>query len=194
MDDRDALIELLDTLEPWDDKEADHLAFSRNWIASGAQLCRTEPPDNPAVHLVSYVAPFDQDSGRLLLAAHRKSGLWLPPGGHVEPGETPWQAAVRETAEELGIVATPWPGCGTTPLFVTVTLTRGHVPHTDVSLWHVITATPDDIVGFDEREFDSLRWIRLSDARTEPADTTDPHLSRFAEKLSDRAERRCPQL
>lgn len=30
-------------------------------------------------------------------------GMWAFPGGHVEPGETPEQAALRETLEEIGI-------------------------------------------------------------------------------------------
>ncbi|MEU4312510.1 NUDIX domain-containing protein [Nocardia sp. NPDC024068] len=32
-----------------------------------------------------------------------KAGLWLPPGGHVEPDEHPARTACREVAEELGI-------------------------------------------------------------------------------------------
>jgi len=33
---------------------------------------------------------------------HARLGGWLPPCGHAEPGETPDQAAERETLEELG--------------------------------------------------------------------------------------------
>lgn len=34
---------------------------------------------------------------------HKRLGGWMQPGGHVDPGEAPWQAAVRETAEETGL-------------------------------------------------------------------------------------------
>src|SRR3990167_1627960 len=40
---------------------------------------------------------------RLLLHKHAKLGKWLPPGGHVEPNETPPEAARRETKEETGL-------------------------------------------------------------------------------------------
>ena len=30
-------------------------------------------------------------------------GGWLQPGGHIDTGETPWEAALRETREELGV-------------------------------------------------------------------------------------------
>jgi 8-oxo-dGTP pyrophosphatase MutT (NUDIX family) len=48
--------------------------------------------------------------GRVLLglrAAHRRSapGCWDLIGGHVEPGETPAEALVREVLEELGVSA-----------------------------------------------------------------------------------------
>ena len=53
-----------------------------------------------------------------------------------------------------------------------------------MSLWHVIAAAPTDIDAFDEREFEAVRWIGLSEACAEPADTTAPHLSRVAAKLA----------
>ena len=38
-----------------------------------------------------------------MLHLHRKLGMWLPPGGHIEPGELPDEAAVREVLEETGV-------------------------------------------------------------------------------------------
>lgn len=41
--------------------------------------------------------------GKVLLVKHKKLGIWLAPGGHVEPNELPHQAAEREFFEETGI-------------------------------------------------------------------------------------------
>ena len=38
-----------------------------------------------------------------LLLLHRKLGIWVPPGGHIEPNELPNHAAVREVREETGL-------------------------------------------------------------------------------------------
>jgi 8-oxo-dGTP diphosphatase len=58
-----------------------------------------------ARHLTASAAVIDPDADRVLLVWHRASGLWMLPGGHVDPGESPAEAALREVLEETGIVA-----------------------------------------------------------------------------------------
>lgn len=38
-----------------------------------------------------------------LLHDHKRLDLWLPPGGHIDRGELPHEAAVREVHEETGL-------------------------------------------------------------------------------------------
>ncbi|MCX6767277.1 MAG: NUDIX domain-containing protein [Candidatus Micrarchaeota archaeon] len=48
-------------------------------------------------------AAYIVSNGRILLVKHRKLGLWLPPGGHIEEGELPDEAVKREVREETGL-------------------------------------------------------------------------------------------
>lgn len=64
------------------------------WLASAVGEAR--PP------LAAEVWVFDGRLERVLMVEHRWRG-WVAPGGTVEPGETPREAAVREVAEETGV-------------------------------------------------------------------------------------------
>jgi len=48
------------------------------------------------------VAILDREKG-LLLCKHADKDIWVTPGGLIEPGEHPADAAVRETWEETGL-------------------------------------------------------------------------------------------
>jgi 8-oxo-dGTP diphosphatase len=64
------------------------------WVAAAGS--------SPADPLGAEVWVFDADLSRVLLVLHPWRG-WVPPGGQVEPGETPREAARRELCEETGV-------------------------------------------------------------------------------------------
>ncbi|MGW8381067.1 NUDIX hydrolase [Streptomyces sp. ODS28] len=51
---------------------------------------------------VAYALVILRHEGRCLMAYQRQRGLWELPGGGIDPGETPREAAVRELWEETG--------------------------------------------------------------------------------------------
>jgi 8-oxo-dGTP pyrophosphatase MutT (NUDIX family) len=169
-------------LRPLDAIEAGHREQVLAWIASGAELCCLAKPATPPMHLVSYFVVVDKSQQRLLLVEHRNAGLWLPPGGHVEPGEHPRETVAREFREELGFDLDEPVGA---PLFITATKTVGLTAgHTDVSLWYLVRVHSTQGIVFDEAEFASVRWFDL-DAL--PLAHSDPHLARFVAKLQGQA-------
>lgn len=149
------------------------------WVESGAPLCRTGKPATPPKHLVSYFPVVDGD--HILLVDHKNARRWLPPGGHVEPGEDPRTTVVRELREELGLRVTEEELVA--PLMVTVTETVGlSSGHTDVSLWYPVNRSRNAALAFDTSEFNSVRWFHFSEV---PLERTDPNLGHFLSKLRD---------
>jgi 8-oxo-dGTP pyrophosphatase MutT (NUDIX family) len=61
---------------------------------------------NDLLFMPSVASVIRDDEGRILLVRHVE-GRWLLPGGGVEPGERPAEAARRECAEEAGITVEP---------------------------------------------------------------------------------------
>ena len=181
---RAALRATLDRIDPWDEVEREHQRDALAWLDSGAPLYRVAKPADPPKHLVAYALLVDVAARAVLLLDHRLSGLWLPAGGHVDPGEPPATAARRELGEELGVdgvVVAPW---GAAPFFVTVTRTIGQEQHLDVSLWHTFSGLISQRLDVDRREASATRWWDFDEVRHGPGTRFDPHLPRAIAKLA----------
>lgn len=169
----------INSLSPFDEIEQEHISFTKNWIESGAEIFRTAKPATPDPHLVAYFLLIDSSANQVLLVDHKKAGLWLPAGGHVEPNEHPKETVRREILEELGIEAD---FVMADPLFLTVTRTVGQTAgHTDISLWYILKGCSSISYAFDSEEFVQICWFSSDQI---PYNQADPHMKRCIAKLS----------
>ncbi len=108
-------------------REPDRKRFMKR-IRQG-KLTRSE---NPVSHLCVYFAAYDPADRAVFIGLHKKSGLWLANGGHLDAGETLPDAVIREAREEWGIAlsrdAVPSPSLAT--------VTEIEHPERQVCEWH----------------------------------------------------------
>lgn len=115
----------------------------------------------------------------VLLHLHKKLHLWLQPGGHLEPGEAPWEAARREAEEETGLRFGAW-GAGP-PALVHVDVHPGGQGHVHLDLRYLLEVDGDDSPRPPAGESQEVRWFSWRDAVT----TADPGLSGFLAAVGD---------
>ena len=143
-------------------------ARGRHWPIFGRPGVRREydhQPDAPAATCVapSAFAAVRDISGRLLLVRRCDTGDWELPGGHVDPGESASDAAVRETAEESGMTVeiTGLVGIYTDPGHVIADPRTGLVRQPFAVCFHAcpLSGSP----GGDQIETSDARWFTISD-------------------------------
>ena len=135
--------------------------------------------------------PFDEDAGPthvtssaivvgrrgVLLLRHRRLGIWVQPGGHLEPGEPLAAGALREAAEETGLAPGHPPGGPTVALGHPSggpTVALGHPPG-GPTLAHV-----DVHPGGRGHTHLDLRWLLLADGTPRPPPGESQDVAWFA--------------
>ena len=131
---RRRLLELLDTLPSPLDEGADPRHVTGSAVVAG--------PRGTVLHL------------------HKRLHVWMQPGGHVDPGEGPWEAALRESEEETGLaVAHPAGG----PRLVHVDVHQAAKGHEHFDLRYLLLADDADPAP-SEGESPHARWFSWPEA------------------------------
>jgi ADP-ribose pyrophosphatase YjhB (NUDIX family) len=80
-------------------------AYERGLGGAGRQLGDGRPGLCTPRFPIGAATLIRDEQGRILLVqqTYRSSSIWLPPGGWVDRGETPQEAARREAREEVGL-------------------------------------------------------------------------------------------
>lgn len=110
---------------------------------------------------------------KTLLLFHKKLRMWLPPGGHIDEGELPDEAVLREIREETGLEAeilspkrAPDPADGRVwylhvPNHVQLEDIPGDHPQ-HIDLIYFCRVKDGDVV-LSASEHDELRWHSIAD-------------------------------
>lgn len=117
-----------------------------------------------------------------LLIGHAKYGIFVPPGGHTDPGENPQQAAWREASEETGIEKQHLRPIGNL-LDVDVheipaNEKRGEGRHWHCDARYPFIASAEAKVNLNLEECTDVKWVPLS----ELLESADQSLRRLAQK------------
>jgi 8-oxo-dGTP pyrophosphatase MutT (NUDIX family) len=115
---------------------------------------------NMAGHLTASAILVSPDHQQVYLIHNRALDRWLAPGGHVDPGEMPQDAAHRELLEETGLVAS----AGTSILIdmdihtIPARPSRDEGEHSHFDFRYLMTGNPKQNGDFDRQEIVSAGW------------------------------------
>jgi 8-oxo-dGTP pyrophosphatase MutT (NUDIX family) len=105
------------------------------------------------------------DAGRLLLHHHRRLDRWLQMGGHVEGDESPERAALREGAEESGLLDLTLAADGIFDLDIHgIPAANVEPDHDHYDVRYLARTASPDAIAFDRAESNDLAWVTLDRA------------------------------
>jgi 8-oxo-dGTP pyrophosphatase MutT (NUDIX family) len=185
---RDARVTLLEqalsSLSPIDEREATSLEALRHLLATREDDVFSETGNDHHVTASALVV----SSRGVILHRHKRLGIWVQPGGHVDPKEWPDVAAIRETSEETGLLVRH-PG---EPWLIHVDVHPGPRGHTHYDLRYLLVSDgADPVPPVDESP--DVHWFSLDEAPSQAVDTMDGALRRLrADDVTACVAKWCP--
>ena len=160
---RDLLIRELSEYRPGDLNEREHvwrtleLLHLRGAVASRHHF-------GPG-HLTASAFIIDPQAEKILLHHHRRLNRWLQMGGHLDHGESPREAALREAREESGLQELAPANEEIFDVDVhTIPSGKGEPDHIHYDLRYLFTASVDGELKRSEEESNELRWFDFDEA------------------------------
>ncbi len=124
------------------------------------------------------VGAFVVSSRGMILHLHKRLGIWVQPGGHVDAGETPEEACVREVSEETGLEVRH---LDPARLFH-VDVHPGPSGHTHYDLRYVVASEPRD-PSPPPGESPEVYWFDFDEAAERAADDLAPVVRKLARSI-----------
>jgi 8-oxo-dGTP pyrophosphatase MutT (NUDIX family) len=165
----------LERIAPVDEREKHSLAMTLDRLTWLGDPFSESENDHHVTASAFVVSPRG-----VILHLHRRLGIWVQPGGHVDPGESPEEACVRETLEETGLeVRHVEP-----PLLFHVDVHPGPKGHTHYDLRYVLLAEPLDPTPPDH-ESPEVYWFDFDEAPRRAEPTLSAALIKLRESVSE---------
>lgn len=142
-----------------------------------AQLTRLDAPFSEHADPVHVTASAIVVGARgVVLHRHKRLGIWIQPGGHVDAGESLADAAIREVVEETGLVTTHF---SRRPTIVHVDVHPAPKGHTHLDVRLLLRGADADPCP-PEGESPDVSWFVFEDAR----ERADPGLAGILDALT----------
>ena len=167
-----SVLDAVSRIDPVDEREAASIA---RIVDEAPGLLDPFSEDAGPVHLTA--SAFIVGTRGTILHLHRKLGIWVQPGGHIDAGEHPLAAALRETEEETGLTVVSAEPEG---VLFHVDVHPGPRGHTHFDLRYVLLA-PNVDPAPPPGESQDVRWCAFADV----AGLAEPALVAALRKLGD---------
>lgn len=151
------ILTVLSTRMPVDERERESI---EKFLTDVPHLAEPYDEELGLVHVTASAIVVNDAGDKVALHLHKRLGMWLQPGGHIDAGETPAQGALREAEEETGLPVRHEQDNG---LFVHVDVHAGPKGHTHHDLRYVIRA-PEVPMNPGEGESPDARWFTWDEA------------------------------